>query len=52
MSDFGAEKGLLQGQAKRMGGLCSKPLTSQFIWGEKFLWVKYGMREAGCVTLF
>ena len=25
---FGAEKGLLQGQARRMGGLCSKTLNS------------------------
>ena len=42
-SDFGAVKGLLQSQAGRMGGLCSKPLIQSMVWGEKL---------AGCMTFF
>ena len=34
--EFGAEKGLLQGQAKRMGGLCSKTPKSLMFLEEKF----------------
>ena len=34
---FGAEKGLLQDQARRMGGQCSKALSSLMIWGEDFI---------------
>ena len=36
-SGFGAEKGLLQGQARRMGGSCSKnPELPDGFWGEVF----------------
>ena len=39
MLEFGAEKGLLQGQVRRTGGLCSKTPNSLLvltgkIWGE------------------
>ena len=36
-SEFGAEKGLLQDQARRMGGSCSKNPNSLMVFGEKFL---------------
>ena len=34
---FGGEKGLLQGQARRMGVSCSKTLNSPMVFREKFL---------------
>ena len=37
MLEFGAEKGLLQDQARRMGGSCSKNPNSLMVFGEKFL---------------
>ena len=51
-SEFGAEKGLLQGQAKRMGNLCSKTPNSPMVFGEKFLKSRFGVKAAGCVTFF
>ena len=36
-SEFGAEKGLLQVPARRIGGLCSKTPKSPMVLGEKFL---------------
>ena len=44
--EFGAEKGLLQGRARRMGCLCSKTLNSMVVLGEKFLIGK--IRGEGC----
>ena len=35
--EFGAEQGLLQGQARRMGGLHSKDLNSPIIFREEFI---------------
>ena len=35
--EFGAEKVLLQDQAKRTGSSCSKTLNSPMVFGEKFL---------------
>ena len=49
---FGAEEGLLQGQARRMGGSCSKNPNSLMGFGEKFLEAKLGVRAAGCVAFF
>ena len=37
MLEFGAEKGLLQDQARRMGGSCSKTLNSLGFQGEAFI---------------
>ena len=34
---LGAEKGFLQGQARRMGGPCSKDPNSLVVFGEEFL---------------
>ena len=36
-SEFGAEKGLLQGHAKKTGALCSKYPNSPMVSGEEFL---------------
>ena len=36
MLQFGAEKGLLQGQARRTGSSCSKPPTPWWFWGKSF----------------
>ena len=51
-SEFGAEKDLLQGQARRMGVLCSENQKSLMIFREKFLKAKFGVRATGCVTCF
>ncbi|XP_010844527.1 PREDICTED: uncharacterized protein LOC104993107 isoform X2 [Bison bison bison] len=45
-------KGLLQRQARKTGGLCSKPLNSLMVWGEKVLQAKFGLRVAGPNLLF
>ena len=37
MLEFGAEKVLFQGQARRMGGSCSKPPNFPVVFREKFL---------------
>ena len=50
--ELGAEKGLLQGQARRIGVLCSKTLNSLMVFREKLLKAKFGVRAAGCVTFF
>lgn len=47
--EFGAEKCLLQGQARRTGGLCSKNQESDGF-GEKHLQAKFAAIAAGCVT--
>ena len=49
---FGAEKGLWQGQAKRMGGLCSKTPNSPMVLRGKLPWSKFGMGATGFVTFF
>ena len=36
-SEFGAEKGLFQGRARRTGGSCSQKPNSLMAFGEKFL---------------
>ena len=41
-SEFGAEKGLLQGQARKMGELCSKTWTPQWFSGEVFIGKSWG----------
>ena len=48
MSEFGADKGLLQGQAKSTGGFCSKDLNSPMVFRAEFL-AKFGVRVAGHV---
>ena len=46
ISEFGAEKGLLQGQAKRIGGSCSKVLNlNSGIFQERVLKSIVGVRE-------
>ena len=49
---FGAEKGLLQGQARRTGGSCSKNPNSLMVFREEFLNVIFRLRAAGCMTFF
>ena len=49
---FGVEKGLWQGQARRMGGLCSKTPSSPMVLRDKLPWSKFGMGATGCVTFF
>ena len=51
-SEFGTEKGLLHGQARRMGGLCSKNPKLPRVFREKFLYVKFGVRAAGHLAFF
>ena len=51
-SEFGAEKGLLEGQARRMGGSCSEIPLSDGVLGETFLQAKFGVRAGGSVTFF
>ena len=46
-SEFGAEKGLLQGKGRRIGGSCSKTPTLQCFLGKSFYRPKFGMRVAG-----
>ena len=45
MSEFGAEKGLLQGQARGMGSLCSKDLNSPMVFRKGFIGKIWGQ---GC----
>ena len=45
MSEFGAEEGFLQGRSRRTGGSWSKPPNSQVVFGEEFLWTKFGVRR-------
>lgn len=52
MWEFGAEKGLLQGQRRRTGGSCSKTLKSLMVFREKFSSAKSGMRAVWYVTPF
>ena len=52
MLESGAEKGLLQGQARRTGGLCSKDLNSQMVFREEFLKATFGVKSTWCVTSF
>ena len=52
MLGFGAERGLLQGQGRRMRGSCSKNPSSLMVLEEEFLKAKFGVRAAGCVTFF
>ena len=40
MSEFGAEKGLLQGLCKKSGHLCSKDLLPDGFWGRLFISLK------------
>ena len=49
---FGAEKCLLQGQARRTGGSCSKDPNSLIVFREEFLKATFGVRGVGCVTFF
>ena len=49
-SEFGAEEGLLQGQARRMGCSCSEDLNSLVVFREEFSKVMFGGRAAGCMT--
>ena len=49
-SEFGAEKGLLQVQA-RIGSSCSKNPKLTMVFRERFLYAKCG-KAAGCVTFF
>ena len=49
---FGPEKGLLQGHAKRMDGLCSNTLNSPMFWGERFWKARFVVKAAGCVNCF
>ena len=49
-SEFGVEKSLLQGKARRTGGSCSKTPTLQCFLGKSFYRPKSGMRVAGCMT--
>lgn len=37
MSEFGAEEGLSKGQARKMGGSCSKPLNFSMVFRQKIL---------------
>lgn len=48
--EFGAEKGLLQVQA-RIGSSCSKNPKLTMVFRERFLYAKCG-KAAGCVTFF
>ena len=51
MSEFGAEKGLVQGSNKENKWLVLKEnLNSQLVFGEVFLEAKFGVRFAGCAT--
>ena len=52
MSEFGAKKGLLQGQARRTGGSYLKDLNSLMGFREEFLKATFGVRAAGCMTFF
>ena len=47
--ELGAEKVLLWGQARKIGGLCSRNLNSPW---RKVLLGKFGVRAAGCVIFF
>ena len=51
-SEFKVEKDLLQGQARRMGSLCSKDPNSLVVLGEEFLKTKFRVGPAGCVNFF
>ena len=46
--EFGAEKSLLQGQARRMGISCSKELNSQMGFREVFLKANFGVGLQVC----
>ena len=48
-SEFGTEKVLLQGQARRMGGLCSQTQTPQCFWGEVYTGKIWGQGCRVCV---
>ena len=50
-SESGGEKGLLQGQARRMGSSCSKSPNSQRVLREEFLSAKFEGRSARYVTI-
>ena len=51
-SEFGAEKSLLQGHARRMGDSASKTTELLTVFREKFLQAKFGLRAVECVTFF
>ena len=51
MSGFGAEKGLLQGHARRMSGSCSEDLNSPVGFREVFLGNIWGSGTAEYVAL-
>ena len=48
-SEFGAERGLLQGQARRMGGLCSKNPNSLKSFSKAFLKRRWGRGIPGFI---
>ena len=50
--ESGAQKGLLQGQARRMGGSWSKLPNSPVFCGEKLIQAKFGVRTPECVAFF
>ena len=49
-SEFGAERGLLQGQSRRMGGLCSKIPNSLKSFSKAFLKRRWGRGIPGFIT--
>ena len=48
-SELGEERSLLQGQARKMGGSCSK---GEVFKGKMFLKATFGVRAAGHMTFF
>ena len=52
MSEFGAQKGLLQGHARKMGDSGSKTTELLTAFRDKFLQAKFGLRAVECVTFF
>ena len=41
-----------KGQARRMGGSCSKDPNSLMAFREEFSWAKFGVKAVGCVIFF
>ena len=50
--EFGAEKNVLQGKPRRIGGSCTKAPNSPMIYRKKHLWAKFRVRNARCVSFF
>lgn len=43
---------VLQGHTRRISGSCSRDTKSWMVFRDEFLWAKFWVRDAGCVTFF